>query len=475
MKQKIFLVLRYLFLLIQIKLIKNFNKKFNKNYLIKIYKIKKKIFNDLPKNTKFINILKKNYPNDFQINYLHAVNAFENCNNKFSILFNKSWKLRKIWLHKNKLEKYDTGNVEKSTIVGSLGNHFYLANWLQSINLKLNNYKTTKIILQKKDKFSNPELFKYFKPNVKIVYENKLSKVEIDIKETIKIPLDYAMPIKNNLVQIHVAANIINNKKKNINIKNPIFKLLNEHRKIGYSYLKKKGLSKNDWFVTLHVREGGTKNDHDTESFRNSDINSYLNAIKFVTDKGGYVFRMGDKNMSSLPNLKNVINYASSNEKSQALDIFLGAKSKFCIATSSGYYILPYLFGVPILMTNTISALEYWLLRENDYLLPRKIYCERTKKNFKLHQSLNLPYSIIGSNLDYHLRNLRIKTIPNTSEEICNSVKEVYENVIKKNTIKKDKLNQNFQKIMNKSILNYSNLKLNALAKIPSNFLKENL
>jgi putative glycosyltransferase (TIGR04372 family) len=473
MKAKIFLLLRYLFLSTQSKFIKFFNKKLTKSYLIKLYKIKKKLFNNLSETTKFINILKNNYPEDFQINYLHAMNTFEHCNSKFSILLNKSWKLRQTWLYKNKLEKYDTGNVDKSTVIGSLGNHFYLSNWLQAINLKLNNYKKTEIILNEKDNLSNLELFKYFKPSVKVIYENKLSKKEREIKEVIKIPLCYALPIRNDLIQIHIATNILNNKKKNKDIKSSVFRLLNAHKKIGYSYLKKKGLNKNDWFITLHVREGGTKNDHDSESFRNSNINSYLNAIKFVTDRGGYVFRMGDKNMSNLPNLKNVINYASSNEKSQALDIFLGAKSKFCIATSSGYYIIPYLFGVPILMTNTISTLDYWLLREGDYLLPRKIYCEKTKKNLKLNKSLNLPYAIISNNLDYHLKNLRIKIIPNTSEEICDSVKEMFESVINKNTIKNDKLNQNFQKIMNKSMLNYTSLKLNALAKIPKKFLQK--
>ena len=446
MKTKILLIFRYLMLQMLFILSKIFDKEKCKFYLIKIYFIKKKIFNNLIKKNKFIIYLKNIYPEDFQISYLYAINFFENCNKKFPVLLNRSWKLREKWLNEYKLYKYDNGNVAKSTIVGSLGNHFYLANWLLATKYKLNTYKNTEIIINKKDKFSNSELFNYFKSKVKLTYDHTLNKKERDIKQELTIPLDYAIPLQDNLVQIHIATNIINNKKRIKNINKPIFKLLKKHKEIGYSYLKKLGLNKNDWFVTLHVREGGTKKDHHKERFRNSDINSYLNAIKFITDRGGYVFRMGDKNMSRLPKLKNVIDYAASAEKSEILDIFLGAKSKFCIATSSGYYVIPYMFGVPILMTNSISVLDYWLLREDDYFLPRKIFCKKTKKNLKLNQSLNLPYSLITGDLDFYLNKLKIKIIPNTNEEIYDAVREIFDSLSNRNTIKNDKLNFLFKK-----------------------------
>ena len=475
MKTKILLLVRYLMLHILFIFSKIFNKKKCKLYLIKIFFVKKKIFSNLIKKNEFINYLKKIYPQDFQINYLYAINFFENCNKKFPILLDKSWKLRQKWVYKKKIKKYDMGNVAKSTIVGSLGNHFYLANWLLTTEYKLNSYKKTEIIINKKDKFSNSELFNYFKPKIKLTYDHTIGKKEKEIKEQLTIPLDYAIPLQDNLVQIHIATNIINNKKRIKNINKPIFTLSKKHKNIGYSYLKKMGLNKNDWFVTLHVREGSSKKDYYKERFRNSDINSYLKAIKFITDRGGYVFRMGDKNMSSIPKLKNVFNYAASAEKSEILDIFLGAKSKFCIATSSGYYVIPYMFGVPILMTNSISILDYWLLRENDYFLPRKIFCKRTNKNLKLKQSLNLPYSLITGDLDYYLKKLEIKIIPNSSEEIDDAVREMCNSLLNRNKIKNDKLNFLFKKTMNKTMKNYSNLKLNALTKIPKNFLKHNI
>jgi putative glycosyltransferase (TIGR04372 family) len=139
------------------------------------------------------------------------------------------------------------------------------------------------------------------------------------------------------------------------------------------------------------VREGSTKGDFKSESFRNGNIEDYYKAIKFIVNKGGYVFRMGDDSLSKLPYIKGVIDYANSKHKSQALDIFLGAKSKFCIATSSGYYIIPYLFGIPVLMTNSLSSLEYWLLRKKDFFLPRTIYDKSKNKTLSLLESLIHP------------------------------------------------------------------------------------
>jgi putative glycosyltransferase (TIGR04372 family) len=342
---------------------------------------------------------------------------------------------------------------------------------LEAKRLKLHNYKNTELILNKKDKVSNPELFKYFKNKIKIVYDHNLNGRERKIKTLTTIPVNYAIPIKKTFTQVHIATNIINNNKKN---DKSYLKLSQKHKKVGNSYLKKIGLNKNDWFVTLHVREGSTKNDVNSESFRNGNIKDYYKAIKFIIAKGGYVFRMGDNSLSKLPRMKGVIDYANSEHRSQALDIFLGAKSKFCIATSSGYYIIPYLFGIPVLMTNSISSLEYWLLREKDFFLPKKIFDKSKNKTLNLLESLNPPYSIFNTDVNYFLKYLNIKILVNTSEEIYDSVKEVFEDIFyKKKT--NNKINYNFKNLMSKKYLNFSNEKLYPLAKIPKKFLKKHI
>ena len=39
----------------------------------------------------------------------------------------------------------------------------------------------------------------------------------------------------------------------------------------------------------------------DWENFRNADIGNYLGAIKEITQRGGWVVRMGDPTMTKLP------------------------------------------------------------------------------------------------------------------------------------------------------------------------------
>ena len=100
---------------------------------------------------------------------------------------------------------YDQGNISKACVTGNFGNHFYLLNWFEAQKIKLHKYKSTQMILLKKDKFSNPELFKYFQDKIKLIYEDDLSNKEKKIKRLTNIPLEYAIPIKNSLIQIHIA------------------------------------------------------------------------------------------------------------------------------------------------------------------------------------------------------------------------------------------------------------------------------
>ena len=468
-KSKIILLTRYLVLKLTLLIRKVFFLKPKKKHLIKKLIFERKVFDNRLITNANIQLLRKYYPNDFEIGYLLAVNYLQNGNTKFVSLLDKSWEIRRKILKEKNFLKYDQGNLPKEIITGSLGNHISLLNWLEAKRLKLHNYKNTELILNKKDKVSNPELFKYFKNKIKIVYDHNLNGRERKIKTLTTIPVNYAIPIKKTFTQVHIATNIINNNKKN---DKSYLKLSQKHKKVGNSYLKKIGLNKNDWFVTLHVREGSTKNDVNSESFRNGNIKDYYKAIKFIIAKGGYVFRMGDNSLSKLPRMKGVIDYANSEHRSQALDIFLGAKSKFCIATSSGYYIIPYLFGIPVLMTNSISSLEYWLLREKDFFLPKKIFDKSKNKTLNLLESLNPPYSIFNTDVNYFLKYLNIKILVNTSEEIYDSVKEVFEDIFyKKKT--NNKINYNFKNLMSKKYLNFSNEKLYPLAKIPKKFLKK--
>ena len=117
----------------------------------------------------------------------------------------------------------------------------------------------------------------------------------------------------------------------------------------GQIFLRKLGLSPNDKFVCLNVRDGvflrkseaisWKKNrDWSYHDYRDSDISTYVKAAEALAEMGYTVFRMGaivkELLVSKHPR---VIDYATNGMRSEFLDIFLGAHCTFCISTGSGW------------------------------------------------------------------------------------------------------------------------------------------
>jgi len=134
----------------------------------------------------------------------------------------------------------------------------------------------------------------------------------------------------------------------------------------GNRFLSKLGLSPNDKFVCLNVRDemflrqskpiGWTKNrDWSYHNYRDSDISTYVKAAEAIAEMGYTVFRMGalvkEPLVSKHPK---VIDYATNGMRTEFLDIFLGAHCAFCISTGSGWDGVPTIFHRPILFVNML-------------------------------------------------------------------------------------------------------------------------
>jgi len=91
------------------------------------------------------------------------------------------------------------------------------------------------------------------------------------------------------------------------------------------------GLTDQDWFVGLHIRDGGK-----TPALRNQQISNYLPAIKEITDNGGWVIRIGGTEMPPLPILPRVIDLTTQPNALREVHLYVLAKSKFFIGTCSG-------------------------------------------------------------------------------------------------------------------------------------------
>lgn len=156
-------------------------------------------------------------------------------------------------------------------------------------------------------------------------------------------------------------------------VRPPLLKLPLEIADRGWAVLRKMGMPRGAWFVTLHVREGTWDGRSPGMNLaRNADIFTYFPAIAEITRRGGWVVRIGDPSMTALPLLANVIDYCHSGIRSDWMDIFLLACCRFMVGTNSGPVLVPQLYDVPVVLTNWWPAGERpW--RSGDIFIPKML------------------------------------------------------------------------------------------------------
>jgi putative glycosyltransferase (TIGR04372 family) len=136
----------------------------------------------------------------------------------------------------------------------------------------------------------------------------------------------------------------------------------------------KMGIGKEDWFVCLHVREGGFRNDWNRRESRNSTIGNYIPAIKTVTEAGGWVIRMGDNTMTPLPKMSQVIDYPFSTFKSDLMDLYLIKECRFYIGAISGILDVARLFRKPLIIPNMPAWTFAYLSKRCDLGITKHVY-----------------------------------------------------------------------------------------------------
>lgn len=266
--------------------------------------------------------------------------------------------------------------------------------------------------------------------------------------------------------------NLINKKLYKLKNSKNFFNIISINQsdvKFGKEKLKELGIdleNKKNWFVVLHIRE--TK---DTCTFRNANPESYLKSIRRIIKLGGKVVRVGDKNwlgtsIKPLPKIEGLIDYTHSKIKSDFMDIFLAAKCKFCIGTSSGYWTVPMFFDKPILFTNYLPVIDYFSFRKKDIFLPKTLINKKTNKLEKLENIFNLPLGWFGEDKFYE----GYKIVNNSEEELYEATEEM---LIKLKLTKNNNfLNKNEVKLKKKLSAIHNN-KLTSFAQISKSFIRK--
>jgi putative glycosyltransferase (TIGR04372 family) len=178
------------------------------------------------------------------------------------------------------------------------------------------------------------------------------------------------------------------------------------------------GLPREAWFVCLHVREGGYTGDW--TNIRNADITNYFGAIREITNRGGWVVRMGDPSMTKLPALEHVIDYPFLPTRSAMMDVYLIKECAFYVGVGSGILDTAFLLGKPVVMTNSTQWINGIPLRHGDLAIFKHMYSRSENRCLSLQEWLKRASSITSedwSSSDWTL-------VENSDEEIASVVRE---------------------------------------------------
>jgi putative glycosyltransferase (TIGR04372 family) len=159
-----------------------------------------------------------------------------------------------------------------------------------------------------------------------------------------------------------------------------LLRLSKEDQSWADSKLQELGLAKEQWFVCLHVREGGFLPQNETlHDFRNAKVTHTLLAVEEIVRRGGKVIRMGDATMQPFPPTEGLIDYALHPLKSDRMDVILCAKARFFLGCSSGLAFLSMNFGVPIAHVNMIPV-DTLGFRYYDLSIPKLVWSHQLNR-----------------------------------------------------------------------------------------------
>jgi putative glycosyltransferase (TIGR04372 family) len=134
--------------------------------------------------------------------------------------------------------------------------------------------------------------------------------------------------------------------------------------------LETRGVSKDGWFVCLHMREAGYRWRPVSDSDRNVDPHDYLPMIRHIIDDlGGQVVRLGHPEMTPLPEMDGLIDLGR-HANSFPEQAFAISRARFFIGTDTGPTQLAAAFRTPTASTNALG-IDLW--NDGDVVMLRKI------------------------------------------------------------------------------------------------------
>lgn len=139
----------------------------------------------------------------------------------------------------------------------------------------------------------------------------------------------------------------------------PHLKFTEAEELLGIKELIELGIPPGSKWVCLIVRDSTYLPHLPYHAHRDSDIDTYTEAVRMLSNRGYYVIRMGAKVAKAMPftNSK-IIDYATNGMRSDFMDIYLLAKCEFAFTNGNGLDSVTSAFRRPICYVN-FAPLEY--------------------------------------------------------------------------------------------------------------------
>ncbi len=339
-------------------------------------------------------------------------------------VFENVERTRQDLLSANQLDQLDIEFIPKAIATGCIGTVENLNTYIMAEKLGLRPRKKLIMLLPPEMKITNRKYFEYWARYVTVITDPKAIAKLAPLEEYLTAPIVFSMSFYDKIMISHIALGVVQ-EYWDKEYRPALLSLSKEDSNCGWQSLKKLRIPEGAWFVCLHVRESGWTDSKSSrsEEFRNSDINTYIPAIKTITNAGGWVFRMGDSSTTPLPKLPQVIDYAHSDLKSDWMDVFLCAQCRFIIGTASGLYTVAVAFGKPAVLTNFLPAYAAYSTSAKDIFLPRLCFSKDENRYLTFKELFSPPVGIMGSQHCYDKANLIVER--NTPKEIEELIEEM--------------------------------------------------
>ena len=201
----------------------------------------------------------------------------------------------------------------------------------------------------------------------------------------------------------------------------------------GEAGLRAIGIPPGSPFVCLIIRDSAYLDAHQPgewsyHNYRDSDIQNYVLAAEKLADRGYFVIRMGAKVREAMKTVHpRVIDYATNSMRSDFMDIYLGAKCKFCISTGTGLDAIPVMFRRHFVYLNIVPLGYLHTFRTDFISLTKKHILKEEGRSLTMREIFTHGVGFCMHTSDYESKG--IKLIENTPEEIRDVVIEMIEHL----------------------------------------------